>query len=86
MTLSASILLASIQSGSIRFCRTKHAGFWRSILTRRHGSKTPPHFSRPVVNSKCQRPWSAHGQETVATCGYSLSAESLPQPHENLGA
>src|SRR5208283_3422612 len=84
MTSFAGILLASIRLDSIRSCRMRHAGCWRSILTRRHGSKTPPRFSLPATNSTCQRHWNAHDQETVATCGYSLSEQSLPQPRENL--
>src|ERR1035437_92041 len=62
----------------------RHAGCWRSILTKRHGSKMLLRFSRPAANSTCQRHWNAHAQETVAMCGYSLSEQSLRQPRENL--
>jgi len=86
MTLFAGISLGSIRSDSIRSSRTKRAGCWRLILTRKHGSKTPPRFSLPAADSTCQRHWNAHDQERVAMCGSSLSKQSPPQLRENLGA
>jgi hypothetical protein len=48
MTWCERILLANIRPGYILSYRTRHVGSWRSILTRRRGSKTPPHFLKPA--------------------------------------
>ena len=43
-------------SALIRFCRTRRAGFWRSVLTRRHGRRMPLHFSVLARNWMCPPP------------------------------